>query len=105
MLQGNIRAKQLHLSGHRYVHIFDLAAGFYVCTIAEESQPYLSIYIEGFGYLAYCCMPFGITGGPSEFAHLTADKLHDLMASSIVEIGRELQTVPNGICSPQILPG
>ena len=27
--QGDIWAKQLHLSGHRYIHIFDFTAGFY----------------------------------------------------------------------------
>jgi hypothetical protein len=27
--QGDIQAKQLRLSGHRYVHVFDFAAGFY----------------------------------------------------------------------------
>lgn len=37
--QGDIRAKQLHLSGHCYLHVFDFAAGFYGITVAEESQP------------------------------------------------------------------
>ncbi|KAJ6527835.1 hypothetical protein B0H19DRAFT_1334697 [Mycena capillaripes] len=39
--QGDIRAKQQRLSGHRWVHTFDFASGFYACTIREEDQPYI----------------------------------------------------------------
>ena len=31
-------------------------------------------------------MPFGITGGPSEFGHVTVERLHDLIVSSILEL-------------------
>ena len=37
--QGDIRAKQLCLSSHRYIHIFDFAAGFYSIAIHPDSQP------------------------------------------------------------------
>ena len=45
--QGDIRAKQLRLSGHRYIHVFDFAAGFYGIEIHPDSQPYITFYIEG----------------------------------------------------------
>lgn len=38
MPQGDIRAKQQRLSGHRWVSGFDFAAGFYAVTIDEESR-------------------------------------------------------------------
>ena len=84
--QGDIWAKQLRLLGHRYIHIFDFAAGFYGIEIHPESQPYITFYIEGRGYFAYKCMPFGVTGGPSEFEHVTAERFHDLVAKSILEL-------------------
>jgi hypothetical protein len=86
MPQGDIRAKQLRLSGHRYIHVFDFAAGFYAIAIHPDSQPYIVFYIEGRGYLKYLRMPFGVTGGPSEFGDLTAQKLHDLISKAIIEL-------------------
>lgn len=38
MPQGDIRAKQLHLSGHRYVSVFDFASGFYAVEVPQESR-------------------------------------------------------------------
>ena len=38
--QGDIHAKQHRLSGHRYIHVFDFAAGFYSIAIHPDSQPY-----------------------------------------------------------------
>ena len=84
--QGDIRAKQLRLSGHRYVHVFDFAAGFYGIAIHPDSQPYITFFVEGRGYFAYLRMPFGVTGGPSEFGHVTGERLHDLIAQSILEL-------------------
>ena len=84
--QGDIRAKQLRLSGHRYVHIFDFAAGFYGIAVHPDSQPYIVFFVEGRGYFAYQRMPFGVTGGPSEFGHVTGERLHDLIAQSILEL-------------------
>ena len=78
--QGDIHAKQLWLSGHRYVHIFDFAVGFYGIAIHPDSQPYITFYLEGRGHFAYERMPFGITGGPSEFGHTVGQRLHDLIA-------------------------
>ncbi|KAJ3507688.1 hypothetical protein NMY22_g16851 [Coprinellus aureogranulatus] len=86
MPQGDIRQKQQNLSGHRYVHVFDFAAGFYAITVHPESQPYITFYVEGRGYFAYVRMPFGVTGGPSEFAHFTALRLHDLIADGTCEL-------------------
>ena len=43
--QGDIRAKQLRLSGHRYVHVFDFAAGFYGIAVHPDSQPYTSRFL------------------------------------------------------------
>jgi intracellular sulfur oxidation DsrE/DsrF family protein len=84
--QGDIRAKQLRLSGHRYVHTFDFAAGFYGITVHPDSQPYITFYVEGRGYFAYLRMPFGVTGGPSEFGHVTGERLYDLIAEAILEL-------------------
>ena len=84
--QGDIRAKQLRLSGHRYVHTFDFAAGFYGITVHPDSQPYITFYVEGRGYFAYLRMPFGVTGGPSEFGHVTGERFYDLIAEAILEL-------------------
>ena len=35
--QGDICAKQLRLSGHRYIHVFDFAAGFYRIAVHPDS--------------------------------------------------------------------
>jgi hypothetical protein len=86
MPQGNIRAKQLCLSGHRYIHVFDFAAGFYGVAVHPDSQPYITFYVEGRGYFPYKHMPFGVTGGPSEFRHVTAVRFHDLIAKSLLEL-------------------
>lgn len=51
--QGDIRTKQLRLSGHRYIHVFDFAAGFYGIAVHPDSQPYITFYVEGRGYHAY----------------------------------------------------
>ena len=51
--QGDICAKQLRLSGHKYVHVFDFAAGFYGIAVHLDSQPYITFYVEGLGYFAY----------------------------------------------------
>jgi hypothetical protein len=37
MPQGDIHTKQQALSGHRWISMFDFAAGFYAVEIAEES--------------------------------------------------------------------
>ena len=84
--QGDIRAKQLRLSGHRYIHVFDFAAGFYGIAVHPDSQPYITFYVEGRGYFAYQRMPFGVTGGPSEFGHVTAQRFHDLIAKAVLEL-------------------
>ena len=84
--QGDIRAKQLRLSGHRYIHVFDFAARFYGITVHPDSQPYITFFVEGRGYFAYQRMPFGVTGGPSEFGHVTGERFHDLIATSLLEL-------------------
>ena len=79
MPQGDIRTKQQRLSGHRWVCTFDFASGFYAVTVAEESRPYTCFYIEGRGYFWCVKMPFGLTGAPSTFVHMTATHLHELL--------------------------
>jgi len=86
MPQGDIRTKQRQLSGHRWVHGFDFASGFYAVSIPEESRPYLAYYVEGRGFFAPKRMPFGLTGAPATFAHVTADKLGDLLAKLQIEL-------------------
>ena len=86
MPQGDIRAKQQRLSGHRWVSGFDFAAGFYALSVATESRPYTCFYVEGRGYHRYKRMPFGLTGGPSSFANMTAKHLFDLLLEEIMEL-------------------
>jgi len=31
-------------------------------------------------------MPFGVTGGPSEFGDLMAQRVHDLIANKVIEL-------------------
>ena len=83
--QGDICAKQLCLSGHMYIHIFDFAAGFYRIAIHPDSQPYIAFFLEGRGHFAYEHMPFSITGGPSEFGFTVGQRMHDLIADGTCE--------------------
>ena len=43
-------------------------------------------YVEGQGYLKYLRMPFGVTGGPSEFGDLMAQRVQDLIANKVIEL-------------------
>ena len=95
MPQGDICAKQLRLSGHQWVSMFDFAAGFYAVVIAPDSRPYLVFYVEGRSYFWYAKMPFSITGAPSEFAQMTADKLHDLLTTGMLETMAAPQRIPS----------
>jgi Reverse transcriptase (RNA-dependent DNA polymerase) len=86
MPQGDIRAKQQRLSGHRWVSGFDFAAGFYAVLLDPESRPYTAFYVEGRGYFWYICMPFGLTGAPSTFANMMANNMHDLLVDKVMEL-------------------
>ena len=86
MPQGDIRAKQQHLSGHRWVSGFDFAAGFYAVIVDIDSRPYTAFYVEGRGYFWYKRMPFGLTGAPSTFGNMTAKHLYDLLAEETMEL-------------------
>ena len=83
--QGDLRAKQQWLAGHRYICVVDFASGFYAVEVVEESQPYLCIYTEGVGYHAYARMPMGIADALSWFCDLTGQALHDLTTSIQLE--------------------
>jgi hypothetical protein len=61
-------------------------SGFYAVTIPKESRPYLAFYVEGHGFLTQKRMPFGLTGAPSTFAHITAEKLGDILATLELEL-------------------
>ena len=86
MPQGDIRSKQQRLSGHRWVSMFDFAAGFYAVLVNLESRPYTAFYVEGWGYFWYKRMPFGLTGAPSTFAHMTGQHLYDLLVAEVMEL-------------------
>ena len=86
MPQGDIRTKQQRLSGHQWVHGFNFASGFYAVTIPKKSRPYLTFYVEGHGFNTQKRMPFGLTGVPSTFAHITAEKLGDILALLALEL-------------------
>lgn len=94
MPQGDIRAKQQRLSGHKYVSVFDFASGFYAVEVPEESRPFTAFYVEGRGWFWYKRMPMGLTGAPSTFADMTATHLHDLIADGTMEL-----FVDDGGCS------
>jgi hypothetical protein len=53
------------------MHIFNFAAGFHGIMVHPDSQPYITFFVEGKGYFAYQQVPFGVTGSPSEFGHVT----------------------------------
>ena len=74
------------MSGHRWVHGFDFASGFYAITIPASSRPYLAHYVEGRGFFTNKRMPFGLTGAPAMFAHIIASKLGDLLPKLDVEL-------------------
>jgi len=84
--QGDIRTKQRRLSGHRWIHGFDFASGFYAVAIPEKYRPYLAYYVEGKGFYTPKRMPFGLTGAPTTFAHVTAEKLGDLLPKLNIEL-------------------
>jgi transposase InsO family protein len=86
MPQGDIRAKQQRLSGHRWVSGFDFAAGFYAVLMDPESRPYTAFYVEGRGYYRYIRMPFGLTGAPSTFGNMTATHMYELLVKEIMEL-------------------
>jgi len=86
MPQGDICTKQRRLSGHRWIHGFNFASGFYAVTIPEEYRPYLAYYVEGRGFHTQKRMPFGLTGAPTTFTHITAEKLSDILPKLNIEL-------------------
>jgi len=86
MPQGDIRTKQRRLSGHRWIHGFDFASGFYAVTIPERYRPYLAYYVEGRGFHMQKRLPFSLTGAPTTFAHVTAEKLGDLLPKLSIKL-------------------
>jgi hypothetical protein len=98
--------KQRKLSGHWWVHGFDFASGFYAVTIPKGIHPYLTYYVEGRGFWTNKRMPFGLTGAPSTFGNVTANKLGDLLVplgiESLVDdegmVGDEFDTMMDHTC-------
>jgi hypothetical protein len=86
MQQGDIREKQLRLSGHRWISTFDFASGFYAVALDEKAQPYVVFYVEGRGYFKFKRMPFGLTGAPSTFGEVMANHLGDMVAAEEMEL-------------------
>ena len=86
MPQGDICSKQQRLSSHCWVSTFNFAAGFYVVLVDPELRPYMAFYVEGWGYFWYKRMPFGLTGAPSMFAHMTGQHLYDLLVDKVMEL-------------------
>jgi hypothetical protein len=60
--------------------------GFYAISIDHSSQPYITFFIEGKGYFKYLWLPFRVTGGPSEFGQLTAERLCDIVGNNTIEL-------------------
>lgn len=86
MFQGDIRAKQQHLSGHKYVSIFDFASGLYAVEIPEKWRPYFTFFINGRGYLWYKRMAMGWTGVPTVFSVVVTNCLHNILADNTMEL-------------------
>lgn len=86
MPQGDIHTKQRCLSGHQWIHGFDFASGVYAVTIPEALRPYLAYYVEGWGFQTQKRMLFGLTGAPSTFVHIPAEKLGDLLLKLEIEL-------------------
>ena len=84
--QGDIRAKQQQLSGHRFVSVFDFTLGFYAIEVPEEWRPYLAFFVEGRGYFWYTRMPMGWTGAPTTFSGVVTERVHDLLADNTFEL-------------------
>jgi len=61
-------------------------SGFYAVTIPKESRPYLAFYVGGKGFHTQKRMPFGLMGAPATFAHVTAEKLGDLLPKLGIEL-------------------
>ena len=47
---------------------------------------YITFYVKGRGHFTYQCMPFGVTGGPTEFGHVTTECFHDLITALVMEL-------------------
>ncbi|TFY82945.1 hypothetical protein EWM64_g1070 [Hericium alpestre] len=86
MPQGDIHAKQRRLSGHRFLSVFDFAAGFHALEVDEELRPYTAFYVEGRGFFWYIRMPFGLTGAPASFAYTMGRHLYDLLVEDVMEL-------------------
>ena len=86
MFQGDIRAKQQRLSGHRYVSVFNFASGFYAIEIPERWRPYFTFFVDGKGYLWYKRMAMGWTGAPTVFSAAVTNCLHDILADDTMEL-------------------
>ena len=86
MFQGDIRAKQQRLSGHRYVSVFDFASGFYAIDIPEKWRPYFTFFVDERGYLWYKRMAMGWTGAPTVFSATATRCLHDILADAVMEL-------------------
>jgi hypothetical protein len=84
--QGDICDKERPLSGHQYISVFDFASGFFAIPIAKAVQPYIVMFVPGKGYYTHMCMPFGLTDTPTEYGHMCAQKLHDLLVKAVMEL-------------------
>jgi len=86
MFQGDIRAKQQRLSGHRYVSVFDFASGFYAIEIPDKWRPYFTFFVDGRGYIWYKRMAMGWKGAPTVFSATVTKRLHDILTSDLMEL-------------------
>ena len=100
MFQGDIRAKQQRLSGHRYVSVFNFASSFYAIDIPEKWRPYFTFFVDERGYLWYKRMAMGWTGVPTVFSATATRRLHDILADAIMEL-----FVDNGGCGDNTFIG
>ena len=86
MFQGDIRAKQQRLSGHKYVSVFDFASGFYAIQIPQKWHPFFTFFAENKGYWWYKQMAMGWTGAPTIFSVTATRCLHDMLADDTLEL-------------------
>ena len=100
MFQGDIRAKQQRLSSHRYMSVFDFAAGFYAIEIPDRWHPYFMFFVDGRGYLWYKRMAMGWTGAPTVFLATVMRRLHDILTNDTMEL-----FVDDGRCTDDTFTG
>ena len=82
--QGDLKVKQEFAAGHHWASMIDFSAGYYAVPLDDESVPYVTFYVKGWGYYVYLWMPFGLTGVLATFCEMVAITLEDMIGCKLV---------------------